>query len=169
MLNICYHSRLNSQHDWGYLCDLLMARCQWTLLIRNNSKLAPNLLGLIIMASPCTFLDKHKIDVHNSLLILIERKYLSGMWLGKNKHPKNMCSIEIGLHAQKMSTILSSIVDRISGTLYDHSRSTRIFTSVWRKFWAKSIKILVFPSPISYILGSFNFSLLIWGVFPRFP
>ena len=112
MLNICYHSRLNCQHNWEwiwvYLYDLLMSCCQWTLINHNNSKLASKLLGLI-MASLNTFLDTHKIDVHNSLFILIGRPCLSGMWLAKNKHPKITCPKEIGLHAQKVLTIPRSI------------------------------------------------------------
>ena len=32
-------------------------------------------------------------------------------------------------------------------------------------FWASSVKILVFPSPIGYIWTSFGFSLLIGGMF----
>lgn len=83
-----------------------------TLINHNNSKLSSKLLGLI-MAYLNTFLDTHKIDVHNSLFILIGGPCLSGMWLGKNKHPKNTCPKGIGLHVQKVLTFSRSIVDRI--------------------------------------------------------
>jgi hypothetical protein len=46
----------------------------------------------------------------------------------KNKHLKDMCSREIGLHAQNMTTITSSIVSIIRGDFHDHLMSMRIFT-----------------------------------------
>lgn len=57
------------------------------------------------MASSNTYLDTHKIDVPNSLLILIRRSCLSDMQLGKNEHQKSICSKEIELHAHNMLAI----------------------------------------------------------------
>ena len=35
-------------------------------------------------------------------------------------------------------------------------------------FWAQFVEILVFASPTSYMLTSFAFALLDWGIFHRF-
>ena len=35
-------------------------------------------------------------------------------------------------------------------------------------FWAGSVENLVFPRPTSYMLTSFGFSVLIWGIFHKF-
>lgn len=49
--------------------------------------------------------------------------------------------------------------------------SLKDFVSVYRVvsvrggFWAKSVKILVFPRPTSYMLTSFNVYLLNWEIF----
>lgn len=38
----------------------------------------------------------------------------------KNGHKRNMCSANIGLHAQDLLEILGTIVNVIAGHLYDH-------------------------------------------------
>ena len=53
------------------------------------------------------------------LSILIGHLYSSGVWLGvtnNNIYQNTMCSKEIGLHAQNMTTILGFIVNLIGGT-----------------------------------------------------
>ena len=60
----------------------------------------------------------NKVDVPNSVTYL-NRASVSEWWVvrcrSKNRHQKDMCFKEIGLHAQKLFTIQGSIVNIIGG------------------------------------------------------
>ena len=64
------------------------------------------------------------------------------MWfvvaLDKNGYQKDMCSKEIGLCAQNVITILSSIVNIIEGDIYDHLMSTQIFALIMNKIFSST-------------------------------
>lgn len=53
----------------------------------------------------------------------------------KNRHSKDMCLKESGLHAQTMLTIPDSTMNMIGGHMYDYSMSTRIFTLITNKIF----------------------------------
>ena len=53
------------------------------------------------------------------------------VWCGsKKEYQKDMCSNEIGLHAQNMITIMDSTVNIIGWDRYDHLMYTGIFSSI---------------------------------------
>ena len=60
----------------------------------------------------------------------------------RNIHQKDMCLEEIGLHAQKLITILNSTVNIIGWNLHGHLMSTRIFTLVMNKACPRAPKIM---------------------------
>ena len=85
-----------------------------------------------------TMTQDYEVDVPN-LVTSLNRTPIF-MWYvirckTKIKYQKYMCSNEIGLQAQSMITILSSIVNTTGEDLYDYLMNTSIFTLILNKIF----------------------------------
>jgi len=52
---------------------------------------------------------------------------------------------------------------------FHHIPTSSVTSSVPGNFWAQQVKILVFPSPVSYMLISIGFCLLMWHILYKLP
>ena len=81
----------------------------------------------------------YKVDVLNSATYRIKIRIFKGYVVRcdfENGFQADICLQEIGICVQNMLTILGSIVNIISGDLYDHLyMSTRIFTLIMDKIF----------------------------------
>ena len=105
--------------EWEYFKNKKVRKC---LLLSNIFNCIGDYAGL---KQRC-----NKVEVPN-LMADLSRTPIFKWYVvrcGSNRYQKHVCFKEIGLRAQKMITILGSIVNIIESDLHDHFMSTRIFT-----------------------------------------
>ena len=75
------------------------------------------------------------------LLLLLECRYLSGMWFRTDGYQKDMCFKEIGLCVQDYENHSKLDGRHNQRDLYDRSMSTRIFTLIINRIFIGASKI----------------------------
>ena len=104
---------------------------------------------------------------HGWIVVIISRDQLL---IQEQKGYRNL--VQFFIYGDAISSAKSQIMCTSSSNMTDNQLEEVDMWSTWTNvrgdFWAQSVNILVFPSPISYVLSPFGSSFLIWGIFSKY-